>query len=62
MFKISTEESQRFFENMTAQMAKTGKFPAGWQVFFDDFAVMARNQTRNVAERRIRTVSFICAA
>jgi ubiquinone/menaquinone biosynthesis C-methylase UbiE len=58
----STEESQRFFENMTVQMPKTGKLPVGWHLFFDDFAVMARNQVRNVTERRIRTVSFICAA
>jgi ubiquinone/menaquinone biosynthesis C-methylase UbiE len=59
----STEESQRFFENMTAQMVKTGKSPVIWQLFLgDDFPAMARNQVRNVTERRIRTVSYICLA
>jgi ubiquinone/menaquinone biosynthesis C-methylase UbiE len=59
----STEESQAFFERMTAQMAKTGSPPVAWRLFLgDDFPVMARNQVRNVTERRIRTVSFICVA
>jgi ubiquinone/menaquinone biosynthesis C-methylase UbiE len=59
----STEESQSFFERMTEQMAKTGVPPVIWQLFLgDDFPAMARNQVRNVTERRIRTVSFICAA
>ena len=59
----STDESQSFFEKMTAQMAKTGSPPVAWRLFLgDDFAVMARNQVRNVTERRIRTVSYICAA
>jgi ubiquinone/menaquinone biosynthesis C-methylase UbiE len=59
----STDESQRFFERMTAQMAKTGSPPVAWRLFLgDDFPVMARNQVRNVTERRIRTVSYICAA
>jgi len=58
----STEESQRFFEKLTAQLATTGRYPAGWGLFFDNFAAMARNQVRNVTERRIRTVTFICTA
>jgi ubiquinone/menaquinone biosynthesis C-methylase UbiE len=59
----STEESQSFFERMTAQMTKTGAPPVKWQLFLgDDFPVMARNQVRNVTERRIRTVSYICTA
>jgi ubiquinone/menaquinone biosynthesis C-methylase UbiE len=59
----STEESQSFFERMTAQMAKTGSPPVAWRLFLgDDFPTMARNQVRNVTERRIRTVSFICVA
>jgi ubiquinone/menaquinone biosynthesis C-methylase UbiE len=59
----STEESQAFFERLTAQMAKTGMSPVAWRLFLgDDFPVMAQNQVRNVTERRIRTVSFICAA
>ena len=59
----STEESQSFFERMTAQMAKTGVPPVAWRLFLgDDFPTMARNQVRNVTERRIRTVSYICVA
>ena len=59
----STEESQSFFEKMTAQMAKTGTSPVIWQLFLgDDFPAMARNQVRNVTERRIRTVSYFCVA
>ena len=59
----STDESQRFFERLTARMAKTGSPPVLWRIFLgDDFPVMARNQVLNVTERRIRTVSFICAA
>ncbi len=59
----STEESQSFFEKMTAQMAKTGTPPFIWQLFLGDgFPAMARNQVRNVTERRIRTVSYFCTA
>jgi ubiquinone/menaquinone biosynthesis C-methylase UbiE len=59
----STEESQSFFERLTAQMAKTGSPPVAWRLFLgDDFPIMARNQVRNVTERRIRTVSYICVA
>jgi ubiquinone/menaquinone biosynthesis C-methylase UbiE len=59
----STDESQSFFERMTAQMAKTGSPPVAWRLFLgDDFPTMARNQVRNVSERRIRTVSYFCAA
>ncbi len=59
----STEESQAFFERLTAQMAKTGVSPVAWRLFLGDaFPEMARNQVRNVTERRIRTVSYICEA
>jgi len=59
----STEESQSFFERMTAQMAKTGTLPVIWQLFLgEDFPAMTRNQVRNVTERRIRTVSYTCVA
>lgn len=59
----STEESQRFFERMAARITKTGAPPVAWRLFLgDDFPVMVENQARNVAERRIRTVSFICVA
>jgi ubiquinone/menaquinone biosynthesis C-methylase UbiE len=59
----STDESQSFFERMTARMAETGAPPVLWRLFLgDDFPIMAKNQVRNVGERRIRTVSFICLA
>src|SRR5262249_60929199 len=59
----STEESQSFFERMTAQMAKTGSPPVAWRLFLgDDFPAMARNQVRNVSERRFRTGSYMCIA
>jgi hypothetical protein len=59
----STEESQSFFERMTAEMAKTGSPPVAWRLFLgEDFPAMARNQVHNVSERRIRTVSYICVA
>jgi hypothetical protein len=44
-------------------MAETGAPPVLWRLFLgDDFPIMAKNQVRNVGERRIRTVSFICLA
>ena len=57
----STEESQVFFEQLNAQMAKTGSSPFLWRIFLgEDFPAMARDQVRNITERRIRTVSYIC--
>ncbi len=59
----STDESQGWFEQMAARMAESGPPPVTFQLFLgDDFPVMARNQVRNLAERRIRTVSYICEA
>lgn len=59
----STEESRAWFEEMTEVMARKGPPPVTFQVFLgDDFAQMAKNQVRNLAERRIRTVSYICMA
>jgi hypothetical protein len=44
-------------------MVKPGTSPVVWQLFLgDDFPAMARNQVRKVTERRIRTVTYICAA
>jgi ubiquinone/menaquinone biosynthesis C-methylase UbiE len=57
----STEESQAWFEAMAARMARDGPAPVTFREFLgDDFPAMARNQVRNLAERRIRTVIFIC--
>lgn len=67
-FKISdvqdsTSESQSWFEALTSQMAQSGPPPATAQTFLgSDFPEMARNQVRNLAERRIRTVCYICEA
>ena len=59
----SSDESQRFFEDMAAHMARTGAPPVIWQLFLgNDFPAMARNQVRKLTERRIRTVSYICTA
>lgn len=59
----STAESQTWFEAMAARMAQAGPPPVTFQSFLGgDFPEMARNQVRNLAERRIRTVTFICEA
>jgi len=59
----STEESQIWFEAMNERMAK-GEAPAvTFQTFLgNDFPDMTRNMLRNVTERRVRTVIFICQA
>ena len=57
----STEESQSWFESRTARMADAAPPPMTSQVIFgDDFPEMVRNQVRNLTERRIRTVTYIC--
>ncbi len=59
----STAESQAWFEAMTARLAQSGPPPVTFQTFLGgDFPEMVRNQVRNLAERRIRTVSYICRA
>jgi ubiquinone/menaquinone biosynthesis C-methylase UbiE len=59
----STEESQRWFEAMAERMAQSGPPPVTFDAFLgSDFAEMVRNQVRNVTERRIRTVAYICEA
>lgn len=59
----STEEGQRWFEAMAARMAG-GVLPiVTFQTFLgNDFPEMARNQVRNLRERRIRTVTYVCEA
>lgn len=58
----STEASQGWFEAMAARMARTA--PAvSFQTFLgNDFPAMTHNQLRNLQERRIRTVSYLCEA
>ena len=59
----STDESQAWFEAMAARMQASGPPKLSFQLFLGaDFAEMARNQVRNLAERRIRTVSYVCKA
>lgn len=56
----STEESERWFEDVAKRMASS--VPAvTFQAFLgNDFPAMARNQVLNLRERRIRTVSYAC--
>jgi ubiquinone/menaquinone biosynthesis C-methylase UbiE len=59
----TTDQAQRFFEAMTARMEETGESPVKWRAFLgDQFPEMARNQVRNVTDRRIRTLTYICRA
>ena len=58
----STEESQRWFEALAARMANSAH-PVTFRLFLGDaFSEMAMNQVRNLEDRRIRTVSYICQA
>ena len=59
----STGEGQAWFEAMAARMA-SGAVPAvTFQTFLgNDFPEMGRNQVKNLKERRIRTVTYICEA
>jgi ubiquinone/menaquinone biosynthesis C-methylase UbiE len=59
----STAESLSWFEAMTTRKARPGPPPLFSQVLFSgEFDAMLDNQVRNLAERRIRTVSYICEA
>lgn len=59
----STDESQSWFEGVASKTADRVSLPVSFQIFLgDDFPDMVKNQVRNLSERRIRTVSFICRA
>ena len=59
----STEESHGWFKEMLARMSESGPPPVTFQAFMgDDFPEMVRNQDRNLSDRRVRTVTFICKA
>ena len=59
----STEEGQRWFEAMAVRMAAGAVPPVTFQTFLGDaFPAMTRNQVANMRERRIRTVTYVCAA
>lgn len=59
----STDESAAWFSNKAAGMAKPGATPLGFGILLgDEYPRMARNQVQNLAEKRIRTVSYVCRA
>ena len=59
----STEESLAWFEKRLAVLRKSGQPPLSLQLFLgDDLPQMTANQVKNLRERRIRTVSYICRA
>lgn len=59
----STDEGLRWFEAMAERIKQSGAPPLTFRTFLgDDFLEMTRNQVRNLQERRIRTVSYICGA
>lgn len=57
----SSDRSLVWFETVAASLASGNRPPVTFAVFLgDDFAEMARNQVANLADRRIRTVTFTC--
>lgn len=59
----STEESESWFQSMATRMQKEGAPAVTLGTFLgNDYPEMVRKQVRNLAERRIRTVTFICRA
>lgn len=59
----TTDDSQRWFEAKARQISESAAPGVTFQTFLgEDFPQMARNQVRNLAERRIRTVTYICEA
>lgn len=58
----STEQSQLWFEAMAARMGQAAPAVTFQAFLGNDFPEMARNQVKNLRERRIRTVSYVCQA
>jgi ubiquinone/menaquinone biosynthesis C-methylase UbiE len=59
----STEESLGWFRALAARVDVNGPPPVSFGVFLGgDFPQMAANQVTNLAERRIRTVTYLCRA
>ncbi|MGN7202394.1 class I SAM-dependent methyltransferase [Arthrobacter sp. SAFR-044] len=57
----SSEESLAWFRQMLAKTHREGPPPVTFATFLgDSFAQMTANQVANLAERRIRTVMFVC--
>lgn len=58
----SSDESLSWFQHMRAKIQREGPPPVTFATFLgDSFAQMAANQVANLAERRIRTVMFVCS-
>lgn len=59
----ATETSLTWFREMAARQAQAAAPPATWQQFLGaDFPQMKHNQVRNLADKRIRTVTYVCRA
>ena len=57
----STEVGLAWFREKAAALAGAAPPPLGFQLFLgDDYARMTRNQVQNLAEKRIRTVAYVC--
>lgn len=57
----SSDESLAWFQQMRARIQRDGPPPVTFAAFLGDaFSLMAANQVANLAERRIRTVMFVC--
>lgn len=67
-FKISecedsTERGEAFFAAVNERLALSGPPAVSFQAFLgEDFPAMAANMRRNLAERRVRTVRYLCRA
>jgi ubiquinone/menaquinone biosynthesis C-methylase UbiE len=58
----SSDESLVWFQQMRDRIQRDGPPPVTFAAFLGDaFAQMAANQVANLAERRIRTVMFVCS-
>jgi ubiquinone/menaquinone biosynthesis C-methylase UbiE len=59
----STDASLAWFQAVASRAAQAEQPPVVWRGHLgDDYPQMARNQVRNLTERRIRTVTFVCRA
>lgn len=59
----STDAGLDWFKDVASRMQKSGPPPVTFQSFLGgDFPQMARNQVQNLAERRIRTATYVCQA
>jgi SAM-dependent methyltransferase len=57
----SSDEGLAWFQEMAARMERAGPPPVSFATFLGDaFGEMVANQRTNLAERRIRTVMFVC--